>query len=288
MVDTAVKGAEMHYFRKRSVRIYTLCASAVLAIIMSLALAIDFEPQKQLFENGSVIGALAFYSAIALSVIALMLPFILIPREKSDGSVFPDESRYEHYYTLDNSFMKILRLCVFSVIILQGVVRAVAVLLKVEPSNLPSIFTTVLLVLPIPLSLYFIPEITEKITAARGRAHQVLGTVGLFWFLLNVLDAYFDKSISLASEYVTLTQITCIAMMLALVYEIRYHLDGTKPRARLATASVASVLGVGFGIGQIVMLVSVGQVSFEATSVGVTLLALGVYFGARTFFYEED
>ena len=287
-MDTSVIGAENNYFRKRAVRIYTLCASAVLAVIASIAFALDFEPQKRLFENGSILGQIAFYSALVLALAALILPFVLIPKEKTEEGVFPDESRYLHYYTLDNSFIKILRLCVFSVIILQGVVRAVAVWLNVEPSNLPKLLTVIMLILPIPLALYFIPEVTEKITAAKGRAHQILGSVGLFWFLFNVLGSYFDKTVSLASEYVTLTQLTCIVMMLALVYEIRYHLDGTKVRARLATSAMASVLGAGLGFGHIVMLVSVGQISFTATSLGVTLLALGIYFGARIFFYEED
>ena len=54
-MDTSVMGAENYYFRKRAVRIYTLCASAVLAVITSIAFALDFEPQKRLLENGSVL-----------------------------------------------------------------------------------------------------------------------------------------------------------------------------------------------------------------------------------------
>jgi len=286
--DISGKGAEASYFRKRTVRLYTLCATVALAVVTSLALAIDFDPKKQLFDNGSVLGAIAFYSALGLTAVSLILPFILIPRQKPEESALPDGDRYAFYYTLDNSFIKILRLCVFSVIILQGVVRAVSILLNVEKAYLPTPVTYVMLLLVTPLAMYFVPEVTERIKAANGRAHMIFGSVGLIWFILNVLEAYFDKSVSLASEYITLTQLTCIVTMLALVYEMRYHLDGTKLRVRLATSCAACVLGIGFGFAQLVMLVSVGQVSFEATSVGVTLLSLGVYFGARIFFYEED
>jgi hypothetical protein len=36
------------------------------------------------------------------------------------------------------------------------------------------------------------------------------------------------------------------------------------------------------------MLVSVGRIGFADTAVSVTVLALGIVFGARIFFYDEE
>ena len=48
------------------------------------------------------------------------------------------------------------------------------------------------------------------------------------------------------------------------------------------------MIGFGLGIGQLVMAVSVGQISLGATALSVSMLAVALYFGARIFFYEED
>ena len=116
----------------------------------------------------------------------------------------------------------------------------------------------------------------------------MLGCIGLIWALLYILNSYFNKSYSLSSEYVTLQQLCLISVMLATVYEVRYRLDGTKIRARLATTSLAFALCFGFNFGRIVMIITSSAVSFTDVCMTFTLFAISLYYGARLFFYEED
>ena len=288
MDQITAKGAEQNYFRKRTVRIYTLCAALVLAVISAVAYALDFDPVKQVFKIGSALGAVTFYSALALTAIALIIPFIIVPKQKVEETPFPEENRYSHYYTTDNRFVLILRIVVCCVVVIEDAVRIAALLSGADKTALPTVAAVIMLMSALPLALYFVPEAVDRLIPTSGKTHLACGCFGLIWFVLNIVDRYFDKSVSLSSEFVTLNQISCIVIMLAIVYEIRYRLSGDKPRARLATSCAAAVIGIGLGLGQLAMLVSVGQVSYGATATSVTLLFIGLYFGARIFFYEED
>ena len=296
MTELEVKGAEKSYFRKRAVRIYVLAASIVSAVMLSLAFAMDFDPQKQLFKIGSVLGGIAFYGTLVLTAAAIILPFVLIPKEKTDEPSLPDMQEYKCYYNLDNTFMKVLRICVASVLILQGIVRLVLTFAGIE---LPSFMraqafgltynvSVVAMLTVFALAFYFLPELLEKLGDTKGILHLILGSVGLVWFMFNLLEAYLNKLRPLASEYAQLTQVAYAVMLLAVTYEIKYRLDPLSIRSRIATSGAACVIGLGLGIGQLVMAVTVGQISLGATSLSVSMLALALYFGARIFFYEED
>ena len=296
MTELEVKGAEKSYFRKRAVRIYALSAALVCAVMLSLALGIDFDPQKQIFKNGSVLAAISFYGTLLLTAVAVILPFVLIPKEKTDEPSLPDMEEYKGYYNLDNTFVKVLRICVATVLMLQGVVRLVVTFAGIE---LPSFMraqaygltynvSIVAMLTVFPLALYFLPEVLEKLGDVNGRLHLVFGSVGLIWFMFNLLEAYFDKLRPLSSEYAQLIQVAYAVMLLAVTYEIKYRLDPSSVRSRLATSGAACVIGFGLGIGQLVMAVSVGQISLGATALSVSMLAVALYFGARIFFYEED
>ncbi len=277
-------GAENNYFHKRIVRIVALCLAFLLAVIFSVAFALDFQPEHALFENGSVPAQIAYYGSFALAAAVFILAFVLIPKEKAEQGTFPKENEYVNYYTLDNTFIKIYRICLAALICVQGAVRSVfdgingGGYLKV----------IVMLLLSVAMALYFVPELTEMIGVFGGRLHLAFGIFGMIWMLASTFTTYFDRTLPLASEYIVLAQIGYILALIALTYELRYRFDGTHIRARLASASAAFVFGFGFGVGRIVMLMTVGQVSYGDTASAITMLAISAYFGIRVFFYSED
>jgi hypothetical protein len=287
--DISSKGAEQFYFRKRVIRIYALSAAILLSVLLSVAYASGFDTERQVFAQGSPMGNVAFFGALILTGAALILPFALIPRAKPEESIFPEENRFSHYYELDNGFMRVLRICVALMIAIQCVIRAVAAFSGREPLSLPLFAAVVMIVSGFFISLWLVPEVMERLfPGADGKAHLACGCVGLIYPCFSIVERYFDRSISLASKHLMLTQCCMIVIMLAVVYDIRYRTDGARVRARLASASACCVLCTGYGIGQLVMLVSVGRIGFADTAVSVTVLALGIVFGARIFFYDEE
>lgn len=287
MQNVSEKGLENNYFRKRGVRIFTLASALVTAVLFSLALALDFEPESCLFKNGSVLAVIAQAAAYVLGAASVVLSFVLVPKEPVEEGLLPNENEYFDYYTLDCQFVKILRICVAVLLITQGAVRTVVVITGSEKAAIPMPLMAVLLISVFPLAMYFIPELTDKIKL-NGRTHVIFGTVGLVWFFLNVVNSYLVKDYPLSSEYRLMEQVCYVVMLLAITYEIRYRLDGTKLRARLATLSLATVIGFGFGFGRVVMLVCGKTVSFSDVCSVFSLFALSLYFGARIFFYEEN
>lgn len=265
-----------------------LLAGCVIAVLFAVALTVDFEPAVCLFKHGSVLGSVAFYSALGVSAAVIALAFLLIPRETAEESVFPEENRYSHYYTAEQPFLKILRYFTAFVLLSQGAVKTVFYLIGAESVALPAVAAALMMLALIPLAMYFVPELTERLAPLDGKLHLIFGCVGLINPMLGIMNGYFDKTYSLASQYKTLEHLCLVSIMLAVVYEIRYRMDGTKIRARIASALLAFVLCFGFGFGRLVMLVTLGAVGYADTATTFTLLAVSIYFGARMFFYEED
>ena len=279
-----LKGAEEHYFGKRAVRIISLVSAILLAVLFSVAFALDFEVKRAMFKNGSVLADTVFYASLILPAVIFIITPILVKKQSQAEGTFPKENEYISYYTLDNGFVKILRICISLVIAVEGVVRAVAA----ATANKGILSVAGMLLLSLCLALYFVPEITEKLGAFKGRVHTVFGMVSLLWFLLNIIGTYTQRDFALSSDYFVLAEVGYVLAMLALTYEMRYHLDGGYLRTRLATSCAAFTFGFGLGFGRLVMLMACGQVSLEDTATAVTMLAVSLYFGARIFFYEED
>lgn len=278
------KGAEQNYFEKRLLRIIALAAAILLSILFCIAFALDFEPSEAMFKNGSVLGQVVFYASLIAAAVMAVLAFVLVKKQKPQQGTFPKENEYVDYYTLDNAFVRIVRICVAVIVLSQAVVSAVAH----AKENSGIIKIAGMLVLGVCLALYFVPEVTEKLGNFGGRAHIACGVISLFWFMLNVIFTYTQRKFAFSSEYLVLSSVSYILLLLALTYEMRYHLDGGYLRARLATSCAAFVLGFAFGLGRMIMLLTHGPVSLLDTSNAVICLAVSVYFGTRIFFYEED
>ena len=177
--DISGKGLENHYFRKRSVRLCALILGVALAVLFSLALTLDFDPSTCLFKHESLLGSISFYAALLSSIVLAVLPFIAIPKETINETVFPEESKYTHYYTTDLPFIKLLRGFVAVLISAQGIVRIILFITGTEKAALPLITVAIMLISVFPLALYFVQEITEKSGIAEGRLHLMLGCIGL-------------------------------------------------------------------------------------------------------------
>lgn len=287
MADVS-KGQERDYFRMRIARIYAVAGAIVCAVLFSFSFGMDLDPVTKVFDTGSVIGPVSYYVGLALAAAALALPFLIIPKRGPQVSSLPESNRYLAYYTLDPMIIKIIRICTAAVLIMQCAVRMFAVVSGTDEAGLNTALAVLMLMMTVPLALYFVPELTERIDPTRFKAHIILGCVGILWYFLNVLDRYFDKSISLASRFDTLCGICLLLGMLALLYEIKYRIDGVSVRARMATSGAFFILGFGMGAGYMFMLVSRGSAGFYSDALGVSLLVLSVYYGARIVFYTED
>lgn len=285
------KGLEKYYYRKRIIRIIALCSALICAVLFSLALSLEFDPEKCLFERGSVLAPVSVATATILTVIPIILTFSLIPKEKklgSDSRILPERSEYFRYYRLDNSFLKVLRLCTATVFVFQGIFRIYLYASGRGEFYIFPALTVIMLLLGLVFAFYFLPEITDKSDKSEGIIHLICGVIGAVSFILNIINLYFCKTYSLASEYMHIKQVILVLFTLALIYEIRFRLDGGAVRARLATACASFVLGFGFSFAQIVMLTTAGPVSADDTSMAVCSLFLSLYFGARLLFYSED
>ncbi len=282
MDKIALHGAEKHYFEKRTVRITALVLAAVLSVLFSLALGIDFEPERAIFKSGSVLGAVVFYAAIGFSAVIFVLTFVLVKGENPENGAFPVENECRDYYKLDNSFIKVIRIAFAVVLVIEGVVRAVYDGMR----GSSYLLMVAALLLSVAFALYFVPELTEKLGGIR--VHLGCGIFGMAYMLLMTFVIYFDRTYPLASEYMVLNQIGYILALLAITYELRYRFAGTHIRARLASLCAAFVFGFGFGVGKLIMLMAKGQVNYGDTASAVVMLVISVYFGARIFFYSED
>ena len=296
-------GLESCYYRKRAVRMAGLIAGVIAAVLFSLALSLEFEPKICFFKHDSILAPIAIVATIVMCVAVLVLPFVILPKQKTEQGVFPEENRYLNYYTTDLTFVKILRMCVAAVIFAQGIVRTVRIFIGVEalpvmpvkehPSytmlaTIAVLFYAVMLLSLFAFGMYFIPEVADRYPKTNGRLHLILGSLGVFWAALNIINNYYDKSYGLSSQYRLMEQLCFVAVMLATVYEIRYRLDGTKVRTKLATTAAAFVLCFGFNAARVVMMITVGAVNGTDVCNTFMLLALSAYYGARLFFYEED
>jgi hypothetical protein len=282
------KGLEKHYLRKRCVRIVGMSLGGALAVLLSVALVLGFNPRICLFDHGFLLGDIAFYAALSVIPVILILACALIPKETESESVFPEESRYEHYYTADQPVIKVIRWCVAASILCYGFVMTALYVMKAATPALPTVTVAIMLLCVIPFAAYFVPEVAERIADCQGRLHMMLGCVGLLLPFLCILNGYFDKSYTIASQYKNLELICFVTLMLAVVYDVRDRLDGTRRRTRLAFMLICFALCFGFSVARMVMMITVGAVGYADTCVTFMLFAVSLYFGARCFFYEEQ
>ncbi len=282
------RGLEKYYKIKCILRFTAAGMAFISAVLFSLAFFFDFEGKSQLFRSGSRLIFIAEFLTVIFCVIIVALTFIFVPKQEKEIPIFPTDAEYKPYYRVEPLPMKISRYFVAAVILSEGVVRAVLIINGGLKFSLSPFLSAVMLVLTVPLSLFFIPEIVNKLTPGYEKTHLICGTIGVLWFFLNTINIYFNYETALASPYRIIQQLTFIITLLMLVYEIKFHTDVPYVRARLAFLLSAFVLTCGFTFGRLVMLLSGKSVSADDTALIITFIGLSVYMGTKIFYYDED
>lgn len=282
------KGLEPSYKVKCILRLSALGAATVSALLFSLAFFLHFEPEFTLFKAGRSLIYISETVTLAFSAVLSLLTFILIPKRELPTRVFPSEAEYKPYYRVEPMPLKISRYLTAAFLLLQGAVRAYLTLSGRLASFISPFFAALMLLLTVPLALYFLPELTDKVAPEYKKTHLVCGTLGLLWFFLNVINIYFDTTVALASPYRMLTQLAFLLVMLMILYEIKLHTAFPFVRARLASLLAAFVTVSGFTVGRIVMLLCGKAVSADDTALVFVFVGFSLYMGARLFYYNED
>lgn len=282
------RGLEPSYKVKCMLRLSAALAALVSAVLFSLAFFLHFEAETALFKSGSRLIYVAEMLALSFSVILIILTFVLVPKKRGQEGIFPTEAEYKPYYNVEPIPLKISRYFVAVLIIIEGAVRTFLMIDGKLEVFMSPFFTALMLLFTLPLALFFLPEIINKLTPGYERTHLICGTLGLFWFFLNVINIYFDNTVALASPYRIIQQLVFLFVMLMILYEIKAHTDVPFVRARLATLLSAFVLTSGFTVGRVVMLLCGKAVSADDTAIVITFVGISVYMGMRLFYYDED
>lgn len=282
------KGLEPSYKLKCILRLSALGAAIVSAVLFSLVFFLHFEPEASVFKAGSSLIYVSEAVTLALSAVLAVLTFVLVPKSKNAMQVFPSEAEYKPYYKVEPVPLKISRYLAAALIALHGAVRAYLMLSGRLSSFISPFFTALMLLLTVPLALYFLPELTNKVTPEYEKTHLVCGMLGLFWFFLNVINIYFDTTVALASPYRIICQLAFLLVMLMLLYEIKLHTAFPFVRARLASLLAAFVTVSGFTAGRLVMLLCGKAVSADDTALVFVFVGFSLYMGGRLFYYNED
>lgn len=282
------RGLEENYIRKRAVRIFAAASSFAAGVLFILAFAVSFEPETALFGHGDMLFPAGAVICIVSCVICAIYCRFAIPKNKETGSVLPDENKFEQYYRLDSGAMKAARYVCAGALFAEGIVRIYLLFRGDLSSSVQPIVAILAVLLFLPLTLYFVPEISSLTAPAYPKIHLVYGLAGVLWFIFNVIYLYFDRSVALSSPYTLFIQIMLLAIMLAVVYEIKMRTDSPSPRMRLATLCIAVILTGGFTLGRITMLICGKVVSPDDVTGIVTAAGFTVYLFARLFFYDED
>ncbi len=287
-MDAKNKGLESSYKVKRALRLFSAFSALTLAVLFSLAFFLHFEADTQLFKSGSRLIYVTEMLSVVISAALALLPFILVPKSDGMPQVFPGEAEYKPYYKVEPMPLKLSRYFAAALILAEGAVRFFLMISGRLQTFTSPFLTAVMLVLTVPLALYFLPEVVNKLTPEYEKTHLICGTLGIGWFVLNVINAYFDNTVAYSSPYRALCQLSFITVMAYLVYEIKFRTDAPFKRARLSALLAAFPISAGFTFGRLIMLLSGKSVSADDTALVFIFLALSVYLGMRLFFYDED
>ncbi len=287
-MDLRNKGLEASYKIKCALRLSSALSALILAVLFSIAFFMHFEADTSLFKSGSRLIYVTETLALVISAVLALLTFILVPKSDGMPQVFPSEAEYKPYYKVEPMPLKLSRYLAAALVLAEGAVRTFLMLSGKLQIFISPFLTALMLVLTVPLALFFLPELVNKLTPGYEKTHLWCGVFGLFWFILNAINIYFDNTVALASPYRIFCQLAFLAVMLATVYEIKFRTDVPFTRARLSALLSAFPICAGFTFGRVIMLLSDKAVSADDTALIFTFVGFSVYLGARLFCYDED
>ena len=107
-----------------------------------------------------------------------------------------------------------------------------------------NLLPTLILALSFPMSVYLV------LTAlAKNRNEKSLIALGFFpviWVAACLLRIYFDRASAINNPVKILSQISLVAIMLYFLVELRFRIGKPKVKLYIASASVASLLGISY------------------------------------------
>ena len=287
-MDIKNKGLEPSYKIKCALRLSSALSALVLGVMFSLAFFLHFEADTSLFKSGSRLIYVTEILSLVISAILAVLAFVLVPKSDGIPQVFPEEAEYKPYYKVEPMPVKLSRYFAAALILAEWAVRFYFMISGKLQIFISPFLASLMLVLTVPLALFFLPEIVNKLTPGYEKTHLWCGMLGIGWFVLNVINNYFNNAVAHSSPYRALCQLTFLTVMAALIYEIKFHTDAPFKRARLASLLAAFPVSAGFTVGRVIMLISGKAVSPDDTALVFIFVGFSVYLGAKLFCYDED
>lgn len=98
----------------------------------------------------------------------------------------------------------------------------------VAAGNTSAIFACIAAVFAIPACIYFIAGAVKSSFAQKPKI--ITGFFVIIWGAFTLVSAYFDMTTPLNCPPRIINQVACIAIMIYMLYELRFPLDAARPR----------------------------------------------------------
>lgn len=227
-------------------------------MIMSFAVLFGYDPVMQLFKRESGIGVFGswflFVSLVCLFVLSVI--------------------SFKGHNIKENKIRSLLGTGLSFVC--GAVVLTSSLLMLIEATKLGSgeKFSMLLLAASIPTALYFVYIPFED---SYLKLCDIFGFFPPIWNAFLLLRIYFDKTAAINDPLRILCQISVVAVMLALLLELRFRLGKDVKFVYTFFASCAAVLGMSASVCTAILFFLPRLVSFPEFMMGMAQLALSVY-----------
>ncbi|MFA6948100.1 MAG: hypothetical protein WCQ72_03890 [Eubacteriales bacterium] len=196
------------------------CAAAVAASAANIVVMLRYyESSVNLYVSGSVIPS-ALNIAIAAVAAVLLCSGLFVGRGRLSASLAP-MSQFAVFASGLCGF-----LCAATAV--MRVYEYVTGAFSVKTDDVSTIFACIAALLAIPACIYFISQAVSA--SVKRTPHIITGFFVIIWGALTLVSAYFDMTTPLNSPPRILNQIACIALMIYMLYELRYPLGAARPR----------------------------------------------------------
>lgn len=279
---------ENSYRAKFIFRVVTVAYTALVGALFSVLLINFFEPDILMYTHGVKINHALNIFVIIYVAVAFVFGFLVLPRSCGEVSENTENfKKFRKFYALESTGVKICSYVCGGILLGETIYKSIAIYMGDISVYINPLYGVINMLTGVFLSLYFFPEIFEKVFFGKENIHVYFGTLGVFWFLTNVFGSYFDMSIAVNSPYKLFHQIMSLALMLYFVYEIKMYTSSPAPRLRYIFLCLAFFMCVSFTVARIFMVMSgnivpAGQLYYLVCEIGFS-----VYLTSKILFYRE-
>ncbi|MBQ8254438.1 MAG: hypothetical protein IJY94_02925 [Clostridia bacterium] len=250
---------------------FTAIFAVIGMIFETLAILFGYDANMRVFKLGSKVATASVAALFILSIATITLAICVGKLGKMKTRV-PNSGLADVISTVGG-----FALAASSVLLLAESWGS-----KIDEAGALRAFTVILVIVSIPTALYFVLG-TER----RDRLSTFLSFFPPLWNAACLIRLYFDSETAVNDPVRILLQITLVAVMLALMYELKLKVRGTGHIMLTVTAPVATVLSCASftSIILLYLIVKVGSVANVLLSAGTLLLSL--YLMTRLGAYYE-